>query len=126
MSRTEARTTSACLLNFNAVRTQPIFLSSSRSGTLRPLTPTIFRSSITPHRTFMRSQLPMRSLSKTKLLAFRQCAKRLWLEVHRSDLQAITSAAEARFQIGYEVGQIARRIYDPDDVGATVNTQMEG
>ena len=29
----------------------------------------------------------MRTLSKSKLLAFRQCPKRLWLEVHQPQLQ---------------------------------------
>ena len=29
----------------------------------------------------------MRTLSKSKLLAFRQCPKRLWLEVHQPQLR---------------------------------------
>jgi Domain of unknown function(DUF2779) len=68
----------------------------------------------------------MRNLSKSKLLAFRQCAKRLWLEVHRPDLQTDSSDAEARFQIGHEVGKIARRIYDPNGSGAVIDAQAEG
>ncbi len=68
----------------------------------------------------------MRNLSKTKLLAFRQCPKRLWLEVHRPDLKEETSATEARFQIGHEVGAIARRIYDPTGLGALIDAQTEG
>jgi hypothetical protein len=29
----------------------------------------------------------MRPLSKSKILAFRQCAKRIWLELHRPELR---------------------------------------
>jgi hypothetical protein len=68
----------------------------------------------------------MQNLSKSKLLAFRQCSKRLWLEVHRPDLQADTSYKEERFRIGHEVGEIARRLYDPNGSGAVVDAQAEG
>ena len=68
----------------------------------------------------------MRNLSKSKLLAFRQCPKRLWLEVHRPDLRVETSDTEARFQVGHEVGEIARRLYDPNGSGAVVDAQAEG
>ena len=60
------------------------------------------------------------------LIAFRQCPKRLWLEVHRPDLRVETSDMEARFQVGYKVGEIARRIYDPNGSGVMVDTQAEG
>ena len=39
-------------------------------------------------------------LSKSKLLAFRQCPKRLWLEVHRPDLREDSSATESSFDVG--------------------------
>ena len=68
----------------------------------------------------------MRSLSKSKLLAFRQCAKRLWLELHRPELRADSAATEARYRIGNAVGDVARRIYDPQNVGALVDAQAEG
>jgi hypothetical protein len=68
----------------------------------------------------------MRNLSKSKLLAFRQCPKRLWLELHRPDLQANTTDTEARFQVCHEVGEIARRLYDPNGTGTLVNVQAEG
>src|SRR5262245_16483722 len=69
---------------------------------------------------------PMRNLSKSKLLAFRQCPKRLWLEVHRPELQVEAAETEARFQAGHEVGEIARRLYDPNGTGAVVDGQVEG
>src|SRR5690349_4988505 len=68
----------------------------------------------------------MRNLSKSKLLAFRQCPKRLWLEVYRPDLLADTSDVEARFLVGHEVEEIARRLYDPGNLGTRVNVQAEG
>ena len=68
----------------------------------------------------------MRNLSKSKLLAFRQCQKRLWLEVHRPDLRVETQDMEARFQVGHKVGEIAQRLYDPNRSGVVVNAQAEG
>ena len=68
----------------------------------------------------------IRNLSKSKLLAFRQCSKRLWLEVHRPDLREETSDTETRFRIGHEVGEIAQRLYDPNGLGTVVDAQAEG
>lgn len=68
----------------------------------------------------------MRTFSKSKLLALRQCPKRLWLEVHRPDLRADSAATEASFQVGYQVGDIAQRIYDPEGRGAVIDVQREG
>ena len=68
----------------------------------------------------------MRNFSKSKLLALRQCPKRLWLEIHRSDLREDSAATEASFQIGHQVGNIARQIYDPKSLGALIDVQSEG
>lgn len=68
----------------------------------------------------------MRTLSKSKLIAFRQCPKRLWLEVHRPELREVSPETEARFQVGYQVGDIARRIYDPKGKGALIDFKTEG
>lgn len=68
----------------------------------------------------------MRLLSKSKLLAFRQCPKRLWLEVHQPEMRSDSSATEASFSIGNQVGAIARQIYDPKGKGALINPQEEG
>jgi predicted RecB family nuclease len=65
-------------------------------------------------------------LSKSKLMAFRQCPRRLWLEVHRPELRADSSAAQARFNAGYEVGEMARQLYDPDGRGVLIDAQKEG
>ena len=50
----------------------------------------------------------MRPLSKSKLLAFRQCPKRLWLDVHQPELRADSGPAVASFATGHQVGDIAR------------------
>jgi len=51
-------------------------------------------------------------LSKSKLMSFRQCPKRVWLEKHRPELAAEIPGQEAAFATGHEVGDLARRLYD--------------
>ena len=68
----------------------------------------------------------MRNFSKSKLLALRQCPKRLWLEIHRPVLREDSDATQASFQIGYQVGDIAHQIYDPENLGALIDVQSEG
>ena len=62
----------------------------------------------------------MPTLSKSKIIAFRQCPKRLWLEVHRPELREVSAATEARFQVGYQVGDIAIKLYDPHASGVLI------
>ena len=59
-------------------------------------------------------------------MALRQCSKRLWLEIHRPDLREDSATTEASFRIGYQVGDIARQIYDPDRQGALIDLENEG
>ena len=68
----------------------------------------------------------MRTLSKSKLLAFRQCPKRLWLEVHQPELREDSPATKASFTVGHQVGDIARKLYDPKSKGALIDPQSEG
>jgi Domain of unknown function(DUF2779) len=68
----------------------------------------------------------MRTFSKSKLLALRQCPKRLWLEIHRPELREDSASTQAIFQVGHQVGDIAQRIYDPLGLGAVVDVQSEG
>lgn len=68
----------------------------------------------------------MRNFSKSKLLALRQCSKRLWLEIHRPDLREDSDATQVSFQIGHQVGDIAQRIYDPEGQGALIDVNSEG
>lgn len=68
----------------------------------------------------------MRTFSKSKLMALRQCPKRLWLEVHRPELREDSAATQASFQVGHQVGDIAQRIYDPEGRGALIDIESEG
>jgi hypothetical protein len=68
----------------------------------------------------------VKSFSKSKLIAYRQCPKRLWLEIHRKDLLEISRGTEASFQVGYQVGDIARRIYDPKGKGVLLDLERDG
>ena len=68
----------------------------------------------------------MRTFSKSKLMALRQCPKRLWLEIHRPDLRADSVATQVSFKVGHQVGDIAQLIYDPENIGALIDVQTEG
>lgn len=68
----------------------------------------------------------MRALSKSKLIAFRQCPKRFWLEVHQPGARQDSAATQAVFQTGHEVGAVAQQIYDSAGDGVTIDLQAEG
>ncbi len=65
-------------------------------------------------------------LSKSKLLAFRQCPKRLWLEVNRPELREDAAASQAAFSRGHDVGSLARRLYDPMRKGTLIDVGADG
>ena len=50
---------------------------------------------------------PRSGLSKSRLTAFEQCPKRLWLSVHRPELAEHDDGSQARFATGHEVGALA-------------------
>ena len=56
----------------------------------------------------------LKSLSKSKLLAFRQCEERLWLEVHRPEIRDDSESSQTKFDVGHLVGNLARARYDPN------------
>lgn len=68
----------------------------------------------------------MRNFSKSKLMALRQCEKRLWLEVHRPDLREDSKQTDYRFEVGHQVGDIARSLFDPEGKGALLDIETEG
>ena len=68
----------------------------------------------------------MSALSKSKIIASRQCPKRLWLEVHRQDLCEYSEDSRAAFATGHEVGAAARSIYDPSGKGVMLDVDQEG
>ena len=49
-------------------------------------------------------------LSKSRVLAWLQCPKRLWLQVHRPELAVHTPGAEQRLAAGHRVTQTARAL----------------
>jgi predicted RecB family nuclease len=61
-----------------------------------------------------RSKRSGAGLSKSKLLSYRQCPRRLWLETHSPELADPEASNEAAFAIGHAVGEIARQIYGTD------------
>ena len=67
----------------------------------------------------------MKNLSKSKIIAYRQCPKRLWLEIHKPELRD-DSGSEMAFQIGNEVGDLARSIYDPEHIGDLIDINALG
>lgn len=62
----------------------------------------------------------MRQLSKSKLMAYRQCPKRLWLEIHKPELRD-DSGSQAVFAAGNLVGEAARQALDPKGNGVNVD-----
>ena len=68
----------------------------------------------------------MRTLSKSKVLAFRQCPKRLWLEIHKPELRDDSAATKASFVVGHQVGEIAQHLYDPKGTGVLIDPKTEG
>lgn len=68
----------------------------------------------------------MNNLSKSKLLAYRQCPKRLWLEIHRRDLMDLAASSQSAMLQGHEVGEIARKIYDPEERGHFLDLEKLG
>lgn len=55
------------------------------------------------------------SLSKSKLLSFLQCPRRLYLEIHRPELLETSETAQSMMAAGTRVGEVARTFY-PDGV----------
>ena len=68
----------------------------------------------------------MRPLSKSKLLAFRQCPKKLWLELHGPKPPKPDAQTQARFDDGHDVGGIAQRLYDPKGKGTVFEPAEQG
>jgi len=58
----------------------------------------------------MRDPMPI-AISKTKLLSYLQCPKRLWLEQYSPELEDEDSYDEAAIETGRVVGTMAREVY---------------
>ena len=55
-------------------------------------------------------------LSKSKIIAGRQCERRIWLEVHRPDLREFSDAQTARLEQGTAFGELARHLLGPGEL----------
>ena len=69
---------------------------------------------------------PIINLSKSRLLAYRQCERRQWLEIHRRDLIEVSAQEQARFDAGHQVGELARKLADPKGEGILFDAQRDG
>ncbi len=74
----------------------------------------------------MAPKKPIQTLSKSKLIAYRICPKRLWLELHRKDLIEVNAATQQTFSMGHQVGELAQQIYDPKGKGVLVDLPTLG
>lgn len=69
-------------------------------------------------------------LSKSRLTAFEQCPRRLWLMIHNPQAAEVDDGAQARFDVGHQVGDIACALHpggvmieaEPDLRAALVTT----
>ena len=50
-------------------------------------------------------------LSKSHLMAYRQCPRRLWLQIHRPELAVEPSDQTERLAVGRQAGEIARQLH---------------
>jgi len=64
-------------------------------------------------------------LSKSRLLSFLQCPRKLWLEVHSPQIVEQDAARLARFEAGHRVGAIARTLYTESAVLSGASVEFE-
>ena len=60
-------------------------------------------------------------ISKSRLLSYRQCPRKLWLEVNRPDLADADPMAEMTRANGNALGELARKIFDPAGDGVLID-----
>lgn len=65
-------------------------------------------------------------LSKSKLVSYVQCPKRMWLELNAEIKAQDSTAAALRMEVGHQVGEIARKLADPENKGVMLDAQQEG
>ena len=86
-------------------RTAPAAARAAAAGARRPRRPR--RDRIGQVRTFR--------LSKSRITAGLQCGKRLWLAIHRPELEVYSADTQRRFAAGNSVGEMARELYGAGD-----------
>lgn len=68
----------------------------------------------------------MKNLSKSKLIAYDQCPKRLWLEVHKPGEKQDSAQTLANYATGNIVGELAQKLYDETGKGTLIDPFKEG
>jgi Domain of unknown function(DUF2779) len=68
----------------------------------------------------------MPPISKSRLLAHRQCPKSLWLQVNQPELLAESGNTQASYAAGNRLGVVAQQIFDPNAIGQTFNVMADG
>ncbi len=68
----------------------------------------------------------MHPLSKSRVMALRQCPRRLWLEVHHPELRQDSPLAAMVMRNGRRLGRIARLIYAPGVDSVTIDRDHVG
>lgn len=53
----------------------------------------------------------MKGLSKSRIIAWKQCPKQLWLQAYQPSMATISESSKRNFQIGNAVGEVARNVY---------------
>jgi hypothetical protein len=67
---------------------------------------------------------PRYPLSKSRVMASRQCSRKLWLEIHHPELN--DDGEITGFRNGFGVEEIARRLYAPKGNGILIDRAGEG
>jgi Domain of unknown function(DUF2779) len=65
-------------------------------------------------------------LTKSSLLAFRQCPKRLWLETNKASVKIDSAFAKSNFATGNKLGELSRTLIDPKGRGYLVDIEKKG
>ena len=68
----------------------------------------------------------MQNFSKTRLISMLICPRRFWLELYKPDLRKDSQQTNTNYSIGYQVGEIARIIFDPNATGTLIDIEKEG
>lgn len=68
----------------------------------------------------------MNNFSKSELLAFRQCPKRLWLQMKQPELLQEAPKERARLQAREKLKEVARKLYDPSHEGEVITIGEDG
>ena len=65
-------------------------------------------------------------LSKSRLLAYRQCPKRLWLTVNAPQLLEDSSTTQASYAAGHRLGEVAQEIFNSNGHSHTFDVMGDG